>query len=103
MAESHKLRTAVEPNEEEPLMKLTVRAQCVSAALAMCLLAAAHAQEHHYLLNGLDDKVSFDESGKPVFTAPGRDLVNIMEIGADRRNRRSSRICRSPIPSSGRR
>ena len=64
-------------------MKLTVRAQCVCAAVAMCLLSAAHAQQHHYLLNGLDDKVSFDESGKAVFTAPGHDLVDIMEIGAD--------------------
>lgn len=65
-------------------MKLAIRAQCVGvAAVAMCLLADAHAQQHHYLLNGLDEKVSFDDSGKPVFTAPGHDLVSIMEIGAD--------------------
>jgi DNA-binding beta-propeller fold protein YncE len=65
-------------------MKLTICPRWASAAaLAICILPAAHAQQHHYLLNGLDEKVGFDEDGKPVFSAPGQDLVNIMEIGTD--------------------
>jgi DNA-binding beta-propeller fold protein YncE len=65
-------------------MKLMIYPRWASAAaFAVCILPMAHAQQHHYLLNGLDEKVSFDEAGKPLFSAPRRDLVSIMEIGAD--------------------
>jgi DNA-binding beta-propeller fold protein YncE len=65
-------------------MRPTTCAQWLSAAaLSICILPAAYAQQHHYLLNGLDEKVSFDDSGKPVFTEPGHDLVSVMEIGTD--------------------
>ena len=50
------------------------------AALAMCsVLSVAHAGKS-YLLNGLDSKVGFNDSGAPVFLAPGDDLINVMDI-----------------------
>ncbi len=50
------------------------------AALAMCLvLSVAHAGKS-YLLNGLDSKVGFNDSGAALFLAPGVDLINIMDI-----------------------
>lgn len=65
-------------------MKLTIRAHWLSAAVfSICVLPAAYAQQHHYLLNGLDEKVTFDDSGKPVFSEPGHDQVSIIEIGND--------------------
>ncbi|MGH8678384.1 MAG: YncE family protein, partial [Burkholderiales bacterium] len=52
------------------------------AAAFGAIVSGAHA-ERAFLINGLDEKVGFDESGRPVFEAPGRDLVNIMDIGTD--------------------
>ncbi len=64
-------------------MKTKIIAMSLSAALfAAATLPSAHA-ERAFLLNGLDEKVGFDESGRPVFSAPGRDRVNIMDIGTD--------------------
>ena len=52
----------------------------VVAALAIfSCVSVAHAGKS-FLLNGLDSKVGFSESGSPVFLAPGDDLVNIMDI-----------------------
>jgi len=42
-------------------------------------MSVAHAQKS-YLLNGLDSKVGFSDSGAAVFLPPGDDLVNIMDI-----------------------
>ena len=56
------------------------KAGILAAALAIfSCVSVAHA-EKSYLLNGLDSKVGFSDSGAAVFLAPGDDLVNIMDI-----------------------
>ena len=59
---------------------LTTKIGKFVAALAMCsVLSVAHAGKS-YLLNGLDSKVGFNDSGAALFLAPGVDLINIMDI-----------------------
>ena len=59
---------------------LTTKIGKFVAVLAMCsVLSVAHAGKS-YLLNGLDSKVGFNDSGAALFLAPGVDLINIMDI-----------------------
>lgn len=51
----------------------------VAALTIFSCVSVAHAGKS-FLLNGLDSKVGFGESGAAVFLAPGDDLVNIMDI-----------------------
>jgi DNA-binding beta-propeller fold protein YncE len=51
----------------------------VAAVVLFSCVVVAHAG-NSYLLNGLDSKVGFSDTGAPVFLAPGDDLVNIMDI-----------------------
>jgi DNA-binding beta-propeller fold protein YncE len=51
----------------------------VAALAVLSCACVAHAGKS-FLLNGLDSKVDFGETGAPVFLAPGDDLVNIMDI-----------------------
>ena len=62
---------------------MTARAcsRCLAVLLAAGLSAAAWA-ERAFLLNGLDEKVGFDD-GKFVFQPPGNDVVSIVDIGTD--------------------
>ena len=55
--------------------------RCLAAMLVAGLPAAALA-ERAFLLNGLDEKVGFDD-GKFVFQPPGNDVVSIVDIGSD--------------------
>lgn len=61
--------------------RVSVRA-VVAIALCACITGGAWA-DRQFLVTGLDEKVSFDASGKPVFLPPGRDLVSIIDIGTD--------------------
>ena len=55
---------------------------------------AAHAQ---LMIIGNDEKVSWDDAGKPVFSAPGKDTVSIVDIS----NREAPRIVASlPLMNS---
>jgi DNA-binding beta-propeller fold protein YncE len=58
-------------------------------AIAACGLAACAAVgpstpgKRELMVVGNDQKVTWDESGKVVFSAPGRDTVSIVDIGTD--------------------
>jgi DNA-binding beta-propeller fold protein YncE len=58
-------------------------------AIAACGLAACAAMgpsapgKRELMVVGNDQKVTWDESGKVVFSAPGRDTVSIVDIGTD--------------------
>src|SRR5688572_7444073 len=60
-----------------------------STAIAACGLAACAAMgpsapgKRELMVVGNDQKVTWDESGKVVFSAPGRDTVSIVDIGTD--------------------
>ena len=55
---------------------------CGAAALiALPRLAGAE-----LMIVGNDQKVTWDDAGKPVFSAPGEDTVSIVDIGADPAN-----------------
>jgi DNA-binding beta-propeller fold protein YncE len=49
----------------------------VLAVAGLCLPAAAQAE---LMIVGNDQKVTWDEAGKPVFSAPGGDTVSIVDI-----------------------
>jgi DNA-binding beta-propeller fold protein YncE len=55
--------------------------RCLAVLLAAGLSTAAWA-DRAFLLNGLDEKVGFDD-GKVVFQPPGNDVVSIVDIGSD--------------------
>lgn len=59
-----------------------------SSALALCLgtwVAPASAQQ---IIVGIDNKVTWDAEGKPVFSQPGKDAVVVLDI-SDRMNPRT--------------
>ena len=63
-------------------------AQAATVAFVCGISAAAHAQ---FLVIGDDNKLHFDDAGKQVFTAPGKDEVVIVDI----KNRKSPAIVAS--------
>jgi DNA-binding beta-propeller fold protein YncE len=52
------------------------------APAIVCALLPLSAQAQ-LMLTGNDQKVNWDEAGKPVFTAPGNDTVSIVDIGTN--------------------
>jgi DNA-binding beta-propeller fold protein YncE len=52
-------------------------------ALNGCMNAPVAPGKPEFMLVGIDDKVTWDASGKTVFRAPGKDLVTIVDIGTD--------------------
>lgn len=56
--------------------KLTVL-RLLGIALALCLGTPAFAQ---HIIVGIDNKVFWEADGKPVFSAPGKDAVVILDI-----------------------
>lgn len=66
-------------------MKIYLRLAVASVALAFSAGTAAEAQ---LLISGNDEKQAWDDAGKPVFFAPGKDTVSIMDI----KNRTKPRI-----------
>ena len=57
-------------------MRLTASA-CIVLALLLATVLPASAE---LMIIGNDEKVAFDEKGTPVFSAPGRDTVSIVDI-----------------------
>src|SRR3546814_1868004 len=55
---------------------------CVTAGLfgGLALTALAPALAAPYLIIGLDQKMTWDTSGQPVLSAPGRDGVAIVDL-----------------------
>src|SRR5438128_1781046 len=66
-----------------------IRLKLAAASAAFTLLAGtANAQ---LLISGNDEKQAWDDAGKPVFSAPGKDTVSIIDI----KNRTKPRIVAS--------
>ncbi len=62
-------------------MKLaTVLLALLVVATAVATLPAASAE---LMIVGNDEKVGWDDAGKPVFSPPGKDTVSIVDIGGD--------------------
>jgi hypothetical protein len=61
------------------MMRQTARcsAQAGLVGLLLGLATVAHAQ---FLIVGDDNKLHWDDAGKPVFTEPGKDEVVIVDI-----------------------
>ncbi len=53
------------------------------ALIALLTASGAATAQRAYLLNGIDEKVTFNDAGKPVIGAPGADVLTIMDIGTD--------------------
>lgn len=72
-----------------------MRAKALALAVALVLWPlAVHAQ---LMIIGIDSKVAFDKAGNPVFSAPGKDSVTIVDIS----NREAPRIVASvPLMNS---
>ncbi len=58
-------------------------AAALVGALGGCMNAPVAPGKPEFMLIGIDDKVTWDASGKTVFRAPGKDLVSIVDIGTD--------------------
>jgi DNA-binding beta-propeller fold protein YncE len=68
--------------------KFTLRfALTLGSALALCLGAWVRPASAQHVIVGIDSKVFWDAEGKPLFSAPGKDAVVILDIG-DRMNPR---------------
>jgi DNA-binding beta-propeller fold protein YncE len=58
-------------------------AAAVVAALTACAGMSPSPGKRELMVVGNDEKVTWDESGKVVFSAPGKDTVSIVDIGSD--------------------
>ena len=75
-------------------MNASIKTAAGIAAAAFWVATAAHAQ---LLISGNDEKQSWDDAGKGVLSAPGKDSVSIIDI----KNRTSPRILVNlPIPNT---
>jgi DNA-binding beta-propeller fold protein YncE len=65
-------------------LRLAVAAAAVSSLAACAALSPPpQAGKRELMVVGNDQKVTWDESGKVVFSAPGKDTVSIVDIGTD--------------------
>ena len=55
----------------------------LALSLAAALAASPGGASAWTMLVANDEKVSWDEAGKPVFADPGKDSVSVVEIGSD--------------------
>ena len=53
---------------------------------AAALLALPRLTSAELMIVGNDQKVTWDDAGQPVFSAPGEDSISIVDIGADPEN-----------------
>ena len=61
-------------------MKRSRRIVSVVAVVSLALLAGVPAAAAELMIVGNDEKVGWDEAGKTVFGAPGKDTVSIVDI-----------------------
>ena len=61
---------------------LAIPLLCLSA-LAGCSTAPTMAGKRQLMIVGNDEKQTWDDAGKAVISAPGRDTVSIVDIGTD--------------------
>jgi DNA-binding beta-propeller fold protein YncE len=61
-----------------------MRCLCGAAAAALAVMPALARAE--LMIVGNDQKVTWDDAGKPVLSAPGQDTISIVDIGTDPEN-----------------
>jgi len=59
---------------------------CAVAVLAACAAPMQKPGKPEFMVVGLDNKATWDGDGKLQLTAPGKDLVAIVDIGTDPAN-----------------
>jgi DNA-binding beta-propeller fold protein YncE len=59
---------------------------CAAAVLAACAAPMQTPGKPEFMVVGIDNKATWDGDGKLVMTAPGKDLVAILDIGTDPAN-----------------
>jgi DNA-binding beta-propeller fold protein YncE len=64
------------------MRKLAIPLLCLSV-LAGCSTPAPIAGKRQLMIVGNDEKQSWDDAGKGVISAPGRDTVSVIDIGTD--------------------
>jgi DNA-binding beta-propeller fold protein YncE len=64
-------------------VRLAIAASAVSALAACAAMNPPSPGKRELMIVGNDQKVTWDESGKVVFSAPGKDTVSIVDIGTD--------------------
>src|SRR5215510_14065965 len=62
-------------------MKLV--AGLLALIVAASILVAPPVMGGELMIIGNDEKVGWDDAGKPVFSPPGKDTVSIVDIGSD--------------------
>ena len=58
--------------------------RCIWSAAALAVMPGLASAE--LMIIGNDQKVTWDDAGKPVLSAPGEDTISIVDIGADPEN-----------------
>ena len=58
--------------------------RCIWSAAALAVMPGLAGAE--LMIVGNDQKVTWDDAGKPVLSAPGEDTISIVDIGADPEN-----------------
>ena len=61
----------------------TVLAAAGLLLLAACAPMPTATGQRELMLVGNDEKQSWDDAGKPVISAPGKDSLSIIDIGTD--------------------
>jgi len=60
--------------------------RCIWGAAAAALAVMPGLASAELMIVGNDQKVTWDDAGKPVLSAPGEDTISIVDIGADPEN-----------------
>src|SRR6185436_5855005 len=63
--------------------RIAVAVTAVFALAACAAMGPAAPGKRELMVVGNDQKVTWDESGKVVYRAPGKDTVSIVDIGTD--------------------
>ena len=58
--------------------------RCIWTSVALAVMPGLAGAE--LMIVGNDQKVTWDDAGKPVLSAPGEDTISIVDIGADPEN-----------------
>src|SRR5215217_9238149 len=55
---------------------------CLGAAILLCSHGLNHAYAKPFMIVGIDEKLSWDDDGKTVLSAPGKDQVLIVDLAS---------------------
>jgi hypothetical protein len=66
---------------------------CLGAAILLCNASVNLANAKPFMIVGIDEKLLWDDDGKPLLSAPGKDQVLVVDL-ANPENPKSSPTCR---------